>query len=75
MTGNSPLGASGSAIYAVVDRRDDERYRDPNATQQGRLRILGEYREAKDALAAANLLRWAGSAAEVVLITSVRTDG
>lgn len=60
-------------VYAVCDRPVGEGgYKDPNATQQRRLRILGEYREASHALEAAKLLRWAGSAAEVVLITQVR---
>ena len=63
------------AIYAVCDRQERDHYKDPCATQLGRLRILGEYVEVEHAIAACRLLRWAGSAAQVVLITSVRSDG
>ena len=61
-------------VYAVCDRPTDDRYKDPSATRQRRLRILGEYREARHALAAADLLRWSGAATEVVLITQVRGE-
>lgn len=64
-----------TALYAVVDwRQDDEPQRDasPDQDRRRRLRILGEYREVGEALAAAKLLRWAGSPAQVVLITSIR---
>lgn len=50
-------------LYAVTDRRHD-----------GKIRIVAEFTDAKNALAHAKLLRWAGSPAEVMLISAIAGD-
>lgn len=45
-----------TALYLVIDRRRD-----------GRVRVIGEYREPRDALEHARMLRWAGSPAEILV--------
>ncbi len=50
-------------LYAVTDRRRD-----------GKLRIVAEFRDPDAALAHAKLLRWAGTAAQVVLLSEVQPD-
>lgn len=52
--------AAAPPVYAILDRRRD-----------GNPRIVGEYTDPAAARSAADLLRWAGSPAEVVLITSI----
>ena len=47
-------------IYAVIDHR-----------ASGAPRIVGEYIDPLAARSAADLLRWSGAAAEVVLLTQV----
>lgn len=49
-------------VYAVVDRR-----------YSGQMRIVQEFADPEPALTTANMLRSAGSAAEVVLITALET--
>ena len=46
------------ALYVVCDKRRD-----------GRLRVLAQYREPKDAMEHARMLRWAGDVVEVHLVT------
>jgi len=55
---------SPTPLFAVLDRRRD-----------GRPRVVGEYRDLKAARDAAVLLRWSGTPAEVVFLSSVRDDG
>jgi len=55
--------ASAPALYALIDRRVN-----------GNPRIVAEYRDPMSARAAADLLRWAGDAVEIVLLTAVEGD-
>lgn len=50
-------------LYALIDRRRD-----------GRPRIVSEHVDPESARRAADLLRWAGDAVEIVLLTAVRDD-
>ena len=47
-------------LYALIDRRAN-----------GKPRIVAEYQDPASARAAADLLRWAGDAVEIVLLTAV----
>lgn len=53
-----------TTIYAIVDRRERDR----------RMRIVAEYVDPDHAIAACRLMRWAGSARHVVLITAIRDE-
>ncbi len=50
-------------LYAIIERRRD-----------GRPRIVAEYADPQSAHDAAVLMRWAGDAVEVVLVTAIRDE-